>query len=514
LVAPDGPVEFQASSVAEFNVQAAAEAPADQASVAEFDLSSVSTESLPEAPVTSAPTSTPEADHTSEWEDMLTVEAPAAPAEESTTQYIGGAEAQEVVSEETPDEVLEEARFYLSQGMTAEAQSTIARLATIDPNHPALSELRSALGVQEPPAAPELDVLSSEVPLSADAEAVDQPVVDEATVTEFDLQSGVVAEPETQAAPEFAIAATPPTIEEERPVAAPEVVQEHAVEPQPIAVGASDSDEVLGDIGFAEEEQEAGLEELIPEVGAGESASSTTPAPIPPPARAAVSPPAMSAANPLADMVSDLEDVLGDIAPPPTPVKPARAPVSPRAPQPVVSAEPQISAATSAPPLAPAPAPVEIDQVQAHSMLSDLLDEFKEGMEEPAAAGDDDPDTHYNLGVAFREMGLLDEAIGELQKVCRALDNGVPFSQPIQAYTWLAQCLVDKGAAQAAVRWYEKALHVKGISDDSKLAVYYDMANAFEAAGNKNAALDNFMEVYGSNIDYRDVADRIRSLRK
>jgi tetratricopeptide (TPR) repeat protein len=147
-------------------------------------------------------------------------------------------------------------------------------------------------------------------------------------------------------------------------------------------------------------------------------------------------------------------------------------------------------------------------------MLSDLLDEFKEGMEEPAAAGDDDPDTHYNLGVAFREMGLLDEAIGELQKVCRALDNGVPFSQPIQAYTWLAQCLVDKGAAQAAVRWYEKALHVKGISDDSKLAVYYDMANAFEAAGNKNAALDNFMEVYGSNIDYRDVADRIRSLRK
>ena len=145
-------------------------------------------------------------------------------------------------------------------------------------------------------------------------------------------------------------------------------------------------------------------------------------------------------------------------------------------------------------------------------MLSDLLDEFKEGIEEPASE-QDDPETHYNLGVAFREMGLLDEAIGELQKVCRAVDNGVPFSQPIQAYTWLAQCLVDKGAPQAAIRWYERALNVTGISEDSRLAVYYDMANAFESAGNKKAALDNFMEVYGANIDYRDVADRIRSLR-
>ena len=145
-------------------------------------------------------------------------------------------------------------------------------------------------------------------------------------------------------------------------------------------------------------------------------------------------------------------------------------------------------------------------------MLSDLLDEFKEGIEEPSADGDD-PETHYNLGVAFREMGLLDEAIGELQKVCRALDNGSSFSQPIQAYTWLAQCLVDKGAPQAAIRWYERALNIGGISEDSRLAVYYDMANAFESAGNKKAALDNFMEVYGANIDYRDVADRIRSLR-
>jgi hypothetical protein len=40
------------------------------------------------------------------------------------------------------------------------------------------------------------------------------------------------------------------------------------------------------------------------------------------------------------------------------------------------------------------------------------------------------------------------------------------------------------------------------------------MATAFEAAGDRKSALENFMQVYGSNIDYRDVADRIRGLRQ
>jgi tetratricopeptide (TPR) repeat protein len=204
-------------------------------------------------------------------------------------------------------------------------------------------------------------------------------------------------------------------------------------------------------------------------------------------------------------MLSDLEDVLDEVAPT------AAAKLNTPAPAPAKIPAPARSTATPAP--ASLASSIQANPQEAQSMLSDLLDEFKEEVEEPAA-DTGDPDTHYNLGVAFREMGLLDEAIGELQKVCRAVDDGAPFSQSMQAYTWLAQCLVDKGAPQAAIRWYEKALRIGGIGEDSRLAVYYDMANAFEAAGNTKAALDNFMEVYGHNIDYRDVAERIRSLRK
>ena len=157
------------------------------------------------------------------------------------------------------------------------------------------------------------------------------------------------------------------------------------------------------------------------------------------------------------------------------------------------------------PPAASAPA-------DANSTLTDLFAEFKDEVEENTNAAED-PDTHYNLGVAFKEMGLLDEAIGELQKVCHSIEKGHPFTQVMQAYTWLAHCFLEKGAPEASVKWYEKALRVPSIDEEAKLAVYYELGSAYEAAGNKRAALQNFNEVYSNNIDYRDVAERIKALK-
>ena len=153
-----------------------------------------------------------------------------------------------------------------------------------------------------------------------------------------------------------------------------------------------------------------------------------------------------------------------------------------------------------------------MQDAESASVLSDILAELQEENED-VAGPEDDAETHYNLGIAFKEMGLLDEAIGELQKVCHAVDRGSNFSQPIQAYTWLAQCLVDKGVPEAAVRWYQQALLLPSLDDGSRCAIYYDLAQAYEASGDKQSALANFMEVYGSNIDFRDVASRIKALK-
>ena len=142
-----------------------------------------------------------------------------------------------------------------------------------------------------------------------------------------------------------------------------------------------------------------------------------------------------------------------------------------------------------------------------------MFGDLKNELESDVNRTDEDPETHYNLGVAFREMGLLDEAIGEFQKVCQAAENGHSFNQIMQTYTWLAQCFLDKGVPEAAVRWYEKALKLPSIDQETRTALHYELASSFEAAGNRPAALSNFLEVYGANIDYRDVAERIKALR-
>ncbi len=209
-------------------------------------------------------------------------------------------------------------------------------------------------------------------------------------------------------------------------------------------------------------------------------------------------------------LVSDLEQSLGSdfaedagetpaaVMPPPVP-EPIAAPAAP---------QPAPSAAPSAPLAAPQPEPPEEETV---SPLADMFAEFKQDAE-AGIEQREDPETHYNLGVAFREMGLMDEAIGELQKVCSAIDQGIEFPHRMQTYTWLAQCLVEKGMPEASFKWYERALQI-ATDEPQRMSLHYDLANAYEAAGNRAAALQHFMEVYGSNIDFRDVAERIKALR-
>jgi tetratricopeptide (TPR) repeat protein len=165
-------------------------------------------------------------------------------------------------------------------------------------------------------------------------------------------------------------------------------------------------------------------------------------------------------------------------------------------------------------PSAPAAAKSSLFAQDAGVDLAEMFGELRQNLESGApASNDEDPETHYNLGIAFREMGLLDEAIGELQKTCQAVDRGHPFPQVMQTYTWLAQCFLDKGVPEAAIRWYLKALESPGVDGETSTALHYELASAYETAGDKPAALKHFLEVYGRNIDYRDVAERIKPLR-
>jgi pilus assembly protein FimV len=158
---------------------------------------------------------------------------------------------------------------------------------------------------------------------------------------------------------------------------------------------------------------------------------------------------------------------------------------------------------------APPPAPSSVDS----GPLKEVFDEFRAELGEMGAE-EEDLETHYNLGIAFREMGLLEEAISEFQKVAKATDRGRPFRYTMQCCTLLGLAFMEKGQPGVAAIWYDRALHTPNLDPESVLALRYDLGVAQESAGEPDAALKSFSQVYAMNIDYRDVGERIAALQK
>jgi pilus assembly protein FimV len=145
--------------------------------------------------------------------------------------------------------------------------------------------------------------------------------------------------------------------------------------------------------------------------------------------------------------------------------------------------------------------------------LGDLFEEFRAELGE-LNKDDEDLETHYNLGIAYREMGLLEEAISEFQKVAQAADKGPAFRYAMQCSTLLGLAFMEKGQPAIAAIWYERALKTPGLDQESILALRYDLGVAQELAGERVAAYKSFSQVYAMNIDYRDVSERIALLGK
>lgn len=146
--------------------------------------------------------------------------------------------------------------------------------------------------------------------------------------------------------------------------------------------------------------------------------------------------------------------------------------------------------------LAPAPlaAPSE-------PSLEQIVEGFKRGVSEHLST--EDYDTHFNLGIAYREMGLLDEAISEFQlssKDARYL---------VESSAMLGVSFLEKGLPDLALKWYRKGLEAPGIDEKAMLGLLYDMAGVYEQIGNLEAAHTTWVEIYGTDSSYRDVSKRL-----
>lgn len=116
----------------------------------------------------------------------------------------------------------------------------------------------------------------------------------------------------------------------------------------------------------------------------------------------------------------------------------------------------------------------------------------------------DDYETRYDLGIAYREMGLLDEAIAELQLASRGS------GRLIESTSLLAECFLDKGLPRLAIQWLERGLAVPGLLPQQVQSLRYDLARAHEARGEAELALEIYVELYGEDAGFRDVAAKLQ----
>jgi pilus assembly protein FimV len=136
--------------------------------------------------------------------------------------------------------------------------------------------------------------------------------------------------------------------------------------------------------------------------------------------------------------------------------------------------------------------------------LEEIFKEFKKGVEQQLDS--EDYDTHYNLGIAYKEMGLTDEAIGEFQLASKDPKRAV------ECASMLGLCFLEKGMPQLAIKWYRKGLEMPEINEEEHVGLLYDLGNAYVEVGDTQNAQKAFMEVYGMNTNYRDVVNRIKQL--
>jgi tetratricopeptide (TPR) repeat protein len=138
--------------------------------------------------------------------------------------------------------------------------------------------------------------------------------------------------------------------------------------------------------------------------------------------------------------------------------------------------------------------------------FQEMLARFKQGIDENIDEGDFQ--SHYDLGVAFKEMGLLDEAIAELQKALRSPDGKLRTSEA------LGVCFIDKGAYVVAESILRRALDLPASGDQERLGVLYWLARALEELGKRVEARELYGRVFAVDIRFRDVGERSKALAK
>jgi len=131
--------------------------------------------------------------------------------------------------------------------------------------------------------------------------------------------------------------------------------------------------------------------------------------------------------------------------------------------------------------------------------MMEIFEEFKKGVEDKI--GQEDYDTRYNLGIAYKEMGLLEEAIHEFL---------IASKHPLKLFDsagLLGICFREKGMYSEGITWLKKALGLSGRQDDEYLNIKYELISCYDLSEDMESAKELANEIMGINPDFRDIRE-------
>jgi len=129
--------------------------------------------------------------------------------------------------------------------------------------------------------------------------------------------------------------------------------------------------------------------------------------------------------------------------------------------------------------------------------FDDLFDSFEAGVATQVSA--EDSDTHYNLGIAYKEMGLFDDAIEEFKI---AMNDP---AKKFDSYSMLGLCCLDHGLTEDAIEYFKIGLDSEGITTVARISLNYELGLAYKKAGMMEEALSAFGDVYSGDKSFRDI---------
>jgi len=117
-----------------------------------------------------------------------------------------------------------------------------------------------------------------------------------------------------------------------------------------------------------------------------------------------------------------------------------------------------------------------------------------------------DADTHYDLGLAYKEMGLHDEAIKAFEKVLRSP------GREVQCRVMIGMCHREMNNPSEAIHEFKQGLHANP-SERERLSLYYEIGVTYEAMGDLGEALYYYEGVLKRDPNFADSAQRADSIR-